>query len=138
MVQGAESSAKMKNFTMIIIIFMLVIVVGTLVYSSSEEQSLTGNVVEDSIPAEDAQKVTLGMKNYNYYPDSIKVKAGKPVEITLDNSVYGCLRSFTLKEFGVKSYSRDPSEKIIFTPLKKGTFKFSCSMGMGYGKITVE
>ncbi|OIO81442.1 hypothetical protein AUJ84_01085 [Candidatus Pacearchaeota archaeon CG1_02_32_132] len=80
----------------------------------------------------------MSEKNYNYYPSEIKVKANQPVEITLDDKVVGCLRAFTIRDLGVSKYARTPDEKIIFTPNKKGTFTFSCSMGMGYGKIIVE
>ena len=86
----------------------------------------------------DVQKIILGMKNYNYYPDTITVKSGKPVSISLDSSVSGCLRSFSIRDFGVSKYARTPSETIDFVPTKKGTFGFSCSMGMGFGKIIVE
>ena len=86
----------------------------------------------------DAQKITLSMKNYNYYPNTIKVMEGIPVEITLDNSVGGCFRSFVIKDFGVSVYSKTPEEKINFIPNKKGTFRFSCAMGMGTGTLIVE
>jgi hypothetical protein len=60
------------------------------------------------------------------------------VEITLDNSVKGCLRSFNIKDLGVQKSSKNSDDKITFTPTKKGTFKFACVMGMGYGNIIVE
>ena len=78
------------------------------------------------------------MKNYNYYPNTITVKSGQPVELTLDESVRGCLRGFTIKDLGVSKYSKTPEDSIDFTPTEKGTFAFSCSMGMGYGTIIVE
>jgi len=86
----------------------------------------------------ETQRITLSMKNYNYYPNTIKVKAGQPVSITLDESVSGCYRSFTIRDLNVAKYSRTPSDTIDFVPAKKGTFRFSCSMGMGTGTIIVE
>ena len=138
----------MKATTLGILAIIFVIAVGTFVFLGSGQNNgnvngnvITGNVV-DGIGNEenngDVQKINIGMKNYNYYPNTIKVKADTPVEITLDNSVYGCLRSFVIKEFGVNKYSKDSNDKITFTPNKKGTFTFACSMNMGYGKLIVE
>ena len=84
------------------------------------------------------QKVVISEKNLNYYPNEIKVKAGQPVSISLDSSVTGCLRSFNIRDLGVSKNAKTPSDTIDFTPIKKGTFKFACSMGMGYGSIIVE
>ena len=84
------------------------------------------------------QNIVLSEKNLNYYPDMIKIKANQPVSISLDSSVQGCLRSFTIRDLGVAKYVKTQEETIDFTPTKKGTFTFTCSMGMGYGKIVVE
>lgn len=84
------------------------------------------------------QKVTLSFKDYNYYPNTIIVKAGKPVEITLDNSIKGCFRSFNIKQLGISQYSSSPDNKIRFTPMKAGNYEFACSMRMGYGTLVVE
>ena len=51
-----------------------------------------------------AQKVTIGMKNGNYYPNTLTVNAGQPVELALDSSVAGCFRSFTIRELGISKY----------------------------------
>jgi len=124
----------MKNTTMLAIIGMFILGAGYFIFVSGNGN---GNAVVTNGNGE-VQKVSIGMKDYNYYPNTIKVKAGEPVEITLDKSVSGCLRSFTIRDFGVNQYSKSPDEKIKFTPDKKGTFTFACSMGMAYGKIIVE
>ena len=122
------------------LVFVMIVLVGGFIFVGGKKNgSITGNVVQNPEPfQEPTQKVVLSMKNYNYYPQEVKVKAGSPVELTLDSSVAGCLRSFTIKELGVSKYAKNPSETINFTPTKKGTFTFSCSMGMGYGKLIVE
>lgn len=125
----------MKNTTLFLIAVVALALIGGFVFMGSGK-GVTGNVVNEP-PSGEVQKITLSMKNYNYYPQTIKVEAGKPVEITLDSSVVGCLRSFTIPEFGVRKLSKTPADKIIFTPDKKGTFAFSCSMGMAYGQIEV-
>ena len=84
------------------------------------------------------QKVTLSMKNSNYYPNTVTVKVGQPVRIYLDSSVSGCYRSFTIRDFGVAKYLKSPTDYVEFTPNKKGSFRFACSMGMGTGTLVVE
>lgn len=128
----------MSNKITIIGILVLVAVVAGFVFLSgsngnTEKTPITGNVV-----AGETQKIVLSMEDLNYYPNTIRVKEGIPVEITLDSSVVGCLRSFTIKEFGVNQYVKTPNDKIIFTPNKKGTFGFACSMNMARGTIIVE
>tara|TARA_Y100000310_G_C20668383_1_gene808895 strand:- start:2055 stop:2396 length:342 start_codon:yes stop_codon:yes gene_type:complete len=84
------------------------------------------------------QKVTVGMKNYNYYPNTIRVKAGQPVSLSLDSSVYGCFRDFTIRELGIKEYLASPKDSLEFTLPKAGTYIFACSMGMGSGTLIAE
>lgn len=128
----------MGNALLGIGIIALVVVAAFFVFSGLGS-SVTGAVVAEpgAQLQGDVQRVTLSTKDYNYYPQKISVESGKPVEITLDSSVKGCLRSFTIRDLGVVKYSKDPSEKISFTPTKKGSFRFACSMGMGFGTIEV-
>ena len=130
----------MKNTTLLIFVGILIIAGAWFVFGDKNSDNGNNNLVNGNVVINDvdAQKITLSTKNYNYYPNTITVKEGKPVEITLDKSVTGCLRSFTIKDLGVAKTARTPEDKIIFTPTKKGTFTFACSMGMGYGKIIIE
>lgn len=131
-----ELTFKMKNTTMFGLgILILLIIGGFFIFNNSS--NVTGNTVDNSNSV-DAQKITLSLRDYNYYPNTITVKSGQPVEITLDKSISGCFRSFTIKDLGVAKNSRSPEDKIVFTPTKKGTFRFACSMGMGTGTIIVE
>jgi plastocyanin domain-containing protein len=84
------------------------------------------------------QEVVVGMKDFNYHPNTIKVKSNQPVRMYLDESVFGCFRDLTLRDFGIQKYLPTPSDYVEFTPTKKGKFTFACSMGMGYGKLVVE
>jgi len=97
----------------------------------------TGDIINNNGNGE-IQKITLGIKNYNYYPNTIVVKSGQPVRIYLDESVFGCYRYFTIRDFGISKYLITPQDYIEFTPTKKGTYRFSCSMGMGTGTLIVE
>lgn len=104
----------------------------------SQNFSTSNGSAVSNLGSSDLQKITIGMRNYNYYPNTIKVNANQLTEITLDSSVIGCYRSFSIPQFGVNKYSQNPGDKIIFTPIKKGTFQYRCSMGMAKGTFIVE
>ncbi|MBX4212275.1 cupredoxin domain-containing protein [Candidatus Pacearchaeota archaeon] len=128
----------MKNTTILMLVVVAVVIVGAFFFIN--EKSPTGNIITDNPNSLQGQKqqVILSERNLNYYPSRISVKANQPVEITLDSSVQGCLRSFVIKDLGVSKFARTASDKITFTPTKAGTFSFACSMGMGYGTLVVE
>jgi plastocyanin domain-containing protein len=120
------------------ITILLLVLVSAFVFSNS---STNENIVSESkgtITSDNIQTVTLGFKNYNYYPQQIKVKQGEPVRINLDKSVGGCYRDFTIRELDVKKYLKSSSDYVEFTPQNKGTYTFACSMGMGTGTLIVE
>lgn len=125
-----KEKSKISKKTIFLIIGILAVIIFS--YFFIPEKDLTGDAI-----SQDTQKITLGFKG-NYYPNTIKVKVNQPVEITLDNSVGGCFRSFNIKELGVNYYSKNPTDTIKFTPGKKGQFKFACGMNMGTGTIIVE
>lgn len=123
----------MKNATLIAFIIVIILGIGIFVFANGNQKA--GN---EEVKGNEIQKITLGIKNYNYYPNTITVKEGIPVRISLDKSVTGCYRSFTIREFGVAKVLRTPEDYVEFIPDKKGTFTFACSMGMGRGKLIVE
>lgn len=127
----------MSNKLMIFIIIILVAGAGIFLINNSGD-SPTGNSTNENSNSGDYQKVVLGIKNYNYYPNTIKVKVDQPVRIYLDKSVVGCYRSFTIRDFGVAKYLPTENDYVEFTPTKKGSFRFACSMGMGTGTLVVE
>lgn len=127
----------MKNALFIVVIVGIIVLAGAILFLNTGDSITNGNVVNNG-KVENAQKVTLSMKNGNYFPATLTVKANQPVELTLDSSVGGCYRAFTIRDLGVADVSTNPSDTIIFTPTKTGTFSFSCSMGMGFGTIIVE
>lgn len=129
---GAEDKMKIKNPIIAGIIIILIVGAGFFLVRANKD------VNGDSINNGRLQKVALSMRNGNYYFNTIKVKEGLPVELTLDSTVNGCFRVFTIRDFGVSKYSKSPEDTITFTPQQKGTFRFACGMGMGYGQIVVE
>jgi len=129
-----------KNVFYFFGILVLVAVAGFFILGAGAETSQKNSGTQNSgaSGSGDFQKVTLSIKNYNYYPNTVTVKEGQPVRIYLDATVSGCLRSFTIKDFGIAKNLPTPNDYIEFTPDKKGTFRFACSMGMGYGTLIVE
>ena len=128
----------MKSTTIGILLFLVVVGVGVFLFAGKGEN--TGQVVNNS-PGEgngEVHVVTLSMKDYNYAPDTITVKAGSPVRIYLDSSVYGCFRDFTIRAFGIRKNLKTPNDYVEFTPDKPGRYSFACSMGMGRGTIIVD
>lgn len=130
----------MKNTTLGAITLTIILIVGYFFLGSEKVsgETITGNVVAADTLKGDIQKVVISEKDLNYYPQEIRVKANQPVSISLDNKVKGCLRSFTIRDLGVSKYLKSVSDTLEFTPTKTGTFAFSCSMGMGFGKLIVE
>ena len=130
-----SEAIKIKKTTMYFTLIVLLILSGA--FFMLKENSSTANVATETQNG-DFQKVVIGIKDYNYYPNTITVKSGTPVRIYLDKSVTGCLRSFTIRDFGIAKNLKTPSDYVEFTPNKKGSFRFACSMGMGTGTLVVE
>ena len=126
----------------IIGIFLILIFVTT----ATKNIVINGFNTDDNVQEEvgkvnnngEVQRVDLTVKDFNYYPQVLNLKYGVPVEIAVDTKkVKGCLQSIVIQDFGIRKYVTAADNLIKFTPNKKGTFSFSCSMGMGYGKIVV-
>jgi len=100
--------------------------------------SPTGGVAA-SLGVDGVQRVALSFGNFNYSPDTIRVKRGIPVEIAADlNRLRGCFSTFAIPELNVWKQFTPADAKVAFTPSRAGTFKFSCAMGMGAGRLIVE
>ena len=85
------------------------------------------------------QVVDLTVKDYNYFPQIINLKYNVPAKIIVDtDKVKGCLQSIVIPDFKIRKFVTSKDNVISFTPDKKGTFSFSCSMGMGFGKVVVS
>lgn len=92
-----------------------------------------------SVGSDGVQRVSLSFGDFNYTPDTIRVKRGVPVEITADTTkLQGCFSTFVVPELNVWGQFTPAKNKIAFTPNRAGTFKFSCAMGMGAGRLIVE
>ena len=128
----AKHSSEVKSYKKLYIgLFILVLIIGVLFFNKYNTDA-TKEIVDENI-----QRITLGFTN-NYEPNTIYVKSGIPVEITLDKTVKGCFRGFNINDLGVSKLSSNPDDVIKFTPTNKGSFRFNCGMNMGYGTIVVE
>jgi len=125
----------MSNKIELVGIVVLIAIVGGFVFLSGNKEStpITGNAVAGQM-----QKVVLSQEGFNY-KDTI-VESGKPISISADSSVGGCLRSVSFNIEGKKynKYLRTTEDTLELPSLSKGTHTFSCSMGMGFGKLIVE
>ena len=85
------------------------------------------------------QKVLINVQSSGYSPRKIQVKAGLPVELTLQTKdTYSCASSFVLKAFNIKlQLGPNDSKTVSFTPTQKGKYTFTCSMGMYTGVLEV-
>lgn len=85
------------------------------------------------------QKVHIQAVNSGYTPNRVTVQSGIPVELTVStNETYSCSAAFVFTEFGISTFlGATDSQTFTFTPTKKGTFTFSCSMGMYTGTMEV-
>lgn len=106
----------------------------------------TGNVVLPSANAKtpnlnntgEAQVINLSAQGLNYILDKQTVQANKPVKIIANvSTLQGCLKSFVFPQFNVRKVFTPNDNFVEFIPTQKGTFAFSCSMGMGRGTLTV-
>ena len=128
---------KIKKSTLYVAGIILIILAGSVFMIKAGKIDTTESIIDSSLNG-DVQNIVLGMKNFNYYPNTITVKAGIPVSISLDDSVYGCFRDFTIPEFGIHEYLRTSQDTVEFLPTKSGKYTFACSMRMGVGTLIVE
>ena len=96
--------------------------------------SLIGNVVANT--NEDITIIEIGLSNGRYNPQVITAEVNKPVILKNDGSLRGCSRYVIQPELGINANFAN-SDKYQFTPTKKGTFTYTCSMGMFKGIIKI-
>jgi len=128
----------MKNTKLFVLIAVILIGVLAFFVFNSMKPKIDGNVTGNEDDSKNVQKIVLSMKNYNYHPNTIYVKARQPVSISLDDSVQGCYRTLVISELGLKKTFKSSNDTLDFTPKEKGTYEFSCSMRMGIGTLIVN
>lgn len=107
--------------------------------SGNPQAGAQANIQDAPPAAAETQVIALSYQNGIYQPYPITVKVGVPVRLVADmNSITGCMTTVAIPEFGVRKTLSRQDNIIEFTPIKSGTFDFTCGMGMGKGKLVVE
>ena len=96
---------------------------------------------EGSVPIVNAngmQEIFMRVGPTGYEPSVLTVKAGIPVQWTVDGSgARGCTSMLSVPSMNILRPLTAGLQTIEFTPANPGTIAFSCSMGMVRGSITV-
>lgn len=85
---------------------------------------------------DDVQVVEIGLRGGSYFPAVIEVGAGKPVILRSDGTLKGCSSFVVQRDLGI-SADLSGNREYQFVPQKRGTFMYTCSMGMYRGTIKV-
>ena len=137
-----------------LLLFLLAFLISCSEEKNTGERSLDSySAVDSSSPASDTsastqntvqeidgiQTVTLSWGKFNYNPEIITVSANKPVKIIADlDRLQGCFQTLVIPQLEVEHYFDEENPTLEFTPTEKGTFSFSCAMGMGKGTLIVQ
>lgn len=99
----------------------------SLLTNSSKQQIATG------------QNIAIEVTSSGYSPNTIRVKKGQQVELSLiSRDAYSCASAFRIPSLGiVRNLLPNETQKITFTPTETGIIPFTCSMGMYRGVIEV-
>jgi len=99
-----------------------------------EQQSVTDGLVCDPTVTTciEAQKVSIEVsRERGIYPQSLTVKKGIPIELTIDNRARlgGCMSVWVIPAYNITIPMKFGIIKTIFTPTETGTVAMTCSMG---------
>lgn len=111
------------------------------IFAAEAGQSLQNNTDNNLPPLENGKQILkMSASSTGYTPNTLKVRAGVPVtwEIT-DTGTSGCTSAIIARDFLSEPIQLTPGQISTreFTPTQKGTFRFSCWMGMVNGTIEV-
>ena len=125
----------MKNTTIMFMIIILILAGGWFVFSGKNKMDSNAVLDNQQKLEGETQKIILSQSEYNY--KDINALSGQPIEISADDSVYGCLRSVVFNINGKKysKYLKTSNDFLELPTLSKGSYTFSCTMGMGFGKL---
>lgn len=85
------------------------------------------------------QKVTIAVSSHSYESNVSTLKAGVPVELTLNTkNAQGCIRAFTIPSLNLTKILPENGTTVVeFTPTASGKLAYSCNMGMYSGSFDV-
>ncbi len=105
---------------------------------SNLTNSISNKNIDDQVIAED--KITININSNGYEPNSVNVKAGALITLTLkNNNAYSCAQAFTIPKLGIEKLVGPGKQEVIQfqAPDDAGKIAFTCSMGMYRGVINV-
>jgi plastocyanin domain-containing protein len=75
-----------------------------------------------------------------YNPSVVKVEAGRPVRLEFERrESSGCTEEVVVPDFGIRRFlPPHQTTAVQFTPMKPGTYEFTCGMGMVRGRVVAE
>ena len=89
-------------------------------------------------PSGDVQTIQMSTSGALYSPSVITAKLGQTVRlVAVDGALSGCARALVVPAFNVRKVFMPSDNVVEFTASQKGSFPFSCSMGMYRGTINV-
>jgi plastocyanin domain-containing protein len=75
-----------------------------------------------------------------YSPSVVTVEAGRPVRLEFERrESSGCTEEVVVPDFGIRTFL--PAHQITpvqFTPVRPGTYEFTCGMGMVRGRLVAR
>ena len=110
------------------------IAIFTLLFMIGCSQSLTSKVMD--APVNQVQIIEVGLTKEGYTPSIITVNVNQPVTLKNDGTLDGCGMYLNQPEIGMSANFVN-NDTYTFTPKIKGTFVYTCSMGMFNGTIKV-
>jgi cytochrome c oxidase subunit II len=99
--------------------------------TQDNEEGATGqNVTPQSSGM--VKEITMTATSFEFDPPSITVKQGESVRLKIQS--LDVTHGFAIPEFNVNSHLKAGEETVVeFTPDKKGTYTFYCSVFCGHG-----
>lgn len=146
---GAISSFLSQKFTKQVMKFgaILVVILGVSMFQNGWSMSgfpvfslsfSSGKERQEAKVQDGVQVVETTLSPYGY--ESITVQEGIPIKWTIkaeQGSLTGCNRAILIPEYEIQKTLEIGENVIEFTPIKAGTYSYSCWMGMLRSSITV-
>ena len=141
---GKNTSGRFMKFIGALVIFLGIsnVTSGLTLAGINFTANVASSLSQDnSLPIKDGRQVAnMQVDGLDYYPSNFTVKAGVPVEWRIDSSqAVGCAQVLVLPKLGIRErLLPDQTNIVTFTPKEKGTYKFTCNMGMTSGAFIVN
>lgn len=105
----------------------------------SIDQEINYTPADQETNEQNVQVINMTQSASGYSPKTLRVKAGIPVRwIITSESSFSCASSIVVPSLGIRTNLKKGQNIFEFTPTKKGSIPYSCSMGMYRGTIIVE